>query len=127
MAMVGGSMVSLSLDGRGFSVAADADVSSKVGGTENELQMNGDSTGRLIKTAVGWALTGYTLGIDFGRGDDQFLQDLQNRNDFFPVVAQYASGAIRNGLGQITGETQTSSMNATATVDLMGPGELTLQ
>lgn len=127
MSAVGGSIESITLDGRNFAVAADAEAQRKLGGFENEVQANGDGTARLIKTRVPLSLDGLTLEIDDDRADHEFLQELSNRNDFFPVVISYASGNDYQGTAQIVGETQTSSQNATAAVSLMGPGVLTKQ
>lgn len=127
MAAVGGSIESITLDGRNFAVAADAEAQRKLGGFENEVQANGDGTARLIKTRVPLSLDGLTLEIDDDRADQEFLQELTNRNDFFPVVISYASGNDYQGTAQIVGETQASSQNATAAVSLMGPGVLTKQ
>lgn len=127
MAAVGGSIESIILDGRNFAVAADAEAQRKLGGFENEVQANGDGTARLIKTRVPLSLDGMTLEIDDDRGDQEFLQELSNRNDFFPVVISYASGNDYQATAQIVGETQASSQNATASVSLMGPGVLTKQ
>ena len=123
----GGSMANVTLDGRPFSVAADADSQRKVGGFENEVQANGDGTARLIKTRVPWSAADLTLDIDDDSGDHEFLQELADRNGFFPITATYASGAIWQGSGQIVGEVQVSSTNATASVGLMGSGVMTLQ
>ena len=127
MAAVGGSIESITLDGRNFAVAADAEAQRKLGGFENEVQANGDGTARLIKTRVPLSIDGMTVEIDDDRADQEFLQELSNRNDFFPIAISYASGATYQGTAQIVGETQTSSQNATASVNLMGPGILTKQ
>lgn len=123
----GGSIESVGLAGRTFSVAADADSNRKLGGFENEVQMNGDGTGRLIKTRVGWMLDGLTISIDDLRGDHEYLQDLADRTDFFAVDITYASGAVYSGTGQITGEAQVASQATTASLSLHGPGKLTQQ
>ena len=83
---VGGSIESITLDGRNFSVAADAEVQRKLGGFENEVQANGDGTARTIKTRVPLSLDGLTVDIDDDQGDAEFLQALQDRNDFFPIA-----------------------------------------
>lgn len=127
MAAVGGSLESISLDGRYFSIAADADVQRKLGGTENEVQSNGDGTARLIKTRVPWSESDVVVAIDDSRGDHEFLQDLADRKDFFPTAATYASGIVYQGTGQIVGEMQVSSQNATASLSLMGQGAVTQQ
>jgi hypothetical protein len=127
MAAVGGSIESINLAGRNFAVAADAEAQRKLGGFENEVQSNGDGTARLIKTRVPLSIDGLTLEIDDDRADQEFLQDVSNRNDFVPLVISYASGADYQGTVQIVGETQVSSQNATAAVSFMGPGVLTKQ
>ena len=127
MTAIGGSIQDVSLEGREFAVAADADSNRKLGGYENELQMNGNGTARLIKTAIGWKVDGLTLEIDDARGDDEFLNDLKDRSGYFAVSVTYASGETYQGQGQIMGEVQTSSQSQTASVSLSGPGKLTKQ
>lgn len=127
MPAIGGSIESVILDGRYFPVATDAEAQRKIGGFENEVQANGDGSARLIKTRVPLSIDGLTLEIDDDRGDQEFLQELSDRNDFFPVVISYASGNDYQATAQLVGETQTSSQNATAAVSLMGPGKLTKQ
>ena len=127
MTAVGGSIESVTLDGRNFPVAADAEAQRKLGGFENEVQANGDGTARLIKTRVPLSIDGITVEIDDDRGDHEFIQELSNRNDFFPVAITYASGSTWQATAQIVGETQASSQAATAPISLMGPGILTKQ
>ena len=126
MAAVGGSILSVALDGREFPVAADADSNRKFGGFENEVQANGDGeSARLIKTRTTWMVDGLTVEIDDSRDDHEFLQALANRTDYFPVVINYASGiSYGNGRGQIVSDLQSSSQNATAPLSLAGPGVL---
>jgi len=127
MAAVGGSIESVTLDGRSFAVAADAEANRKLGGFENEVMSNGDGTARLIKTRVPLSLDGLTVEIDDSRGDQEFLQELTNRNEYWPLSITYASGQTYQGTAQIVGENPASSQNATAAISLMGPGELTKQ
>ena len=127
MAAIGGSIESVTVDGRIFPVAADADAARKLGGKENENQPNGDGSTRLIKTRVAWSLDGLTLSIDDSRGDHEFLQARSNANSYFPLAFTYPSGIVYQGTGQIVGELQSSSQSATAAVGFGGPGELTSQ
>lgn len=127
MAAVGGSIESITLNGRNFAVAADAEAQRKLGGFENEVQANGNGTARIIKTRVPLSYDGLTVEVDDSRGDHEFLQDLANANDFFPIAVTHASGITYQGSAMITGEMQTSSQSATAAVSLMGPGQLTRQ
>jgi osmotically-inducible protein OsmY len=124
---VGGSIESVNLDGRDFAVAADAEAQRKLGGFENEVQANGNGTARLIKTRVPLSLDGLTVEIDDARGDQEFLQELSDRNDFWTLAITYASGETYQGSAQLVGETQASSQSATASVSLMGPGVLSKQ
>jgi len=127
MAAIGGSIESITLDGRTYSVAADADVARKLGGSENDVQANGDSTSRLIKTRVAWSLADATVSIDDSNGDAEFLQELANRNGFFPCTITLSGGAIYQGDGQLTGEMPTQTQATTAPLNIMGTGVLTKQ
>lgn len=128
MAAVGGPILSLSLDGRGFNVAHDSEASRMLGGTSNEVEPNGDGlTARIIKTVTPWSIDGLTLEVDDDRGDHEFLQALCNGNRFFTVACTFASGATWQGSGQIVGELTWSSKNTTAGVSLKGAGVLTKQ
>lgn len=127
MAAIGGSIESVTLDGRNFPVAADAEVQRKMGGFENEVQANGDGTARLIKTRVPLSITGLTIEVDDSRGDHEFLQRLANRHEFFPVAITYASGVTYQARAQLTGELQASNQNQVSQINLMGPGVLTKQ
>ena len=127
MSSTGGSIESVTLDGREFPVAADAESQRKLGGFENEVQANGNGTARLIKTRVPLSLDGLTVEIDDSRSDHEYLKSLQDKNDFFPVAITYASGVTYQGTAQLSGEIQVSSQAATASISLMGPGILTQQ
>lgn len=127
MPAVGGSIESISINGREFPVAADAEAQRKLGGFENEVQANGDGSARLIKTCVPLSLDGLTLETDDDRGDQEFLQDVANLQDYVAIAITYASGAVYQGSAMIVGEMTTSSQNATTAVNLMGPGILTKQ
>ncbi len=127
MAATGGSIEEVTLGGRSFAVAADAEAQRKLGGFENEVQANGNGTARLIKTRVPLSIDGLTIEVDDDRGDQEFLQELANRTDFFPIAITYASGISYQGSAQIVGENPASSQNATAAISLMGPGILTKQ
>lgn len=127
MAAVGGSIESVSINGRTFAVASDAEANRKLGGFENEVQANGNGTARLVKTRVPWSLDGLQVEVDDSRGDAEFLQEISDGNVFVPIAITFASGMTYQAEGTITGELQTSSQNATASVSLGGPGNMTSQ
>lgn len=124
---IGGPIESVGLKGRQFAVAADADSQRDIGGMSNEIQMNGDSSARMIKTRKPWIISGLSLQVDDERGDHEFLQALADLTDFFPIEVTYPSGKVYQGRGTITGDLQASSQSATGDVTLSGPGKLTQQ
>lgn len=127
MPAIGGSIESVTLDSRNFAVAADADAERNLGGFSNEFQANGDGTGRLIKTRTGWTLSGITIEVDDMRGDAEYLQELADAADFFPVTITYASGIVYQGTGQIMEELTSGSQSVTSDISLSGPGVLSQQ
>ena len=127
MSATGGSIESVSLRGREFPVAADAEAQRKLGGWENEVQSNGDGSARIIKTRVPLSIDGLMLNTDDDRGDQEYLQGLADETDFFAINITYASGNTYQGTAQLVGEISAGSQNATTSVSLAGPGKLTKQ
>ena len=127
MASIGGSIESVTIDGRTFSVPADAEIQRKIGGWENEILPNGNGTSRLIKSRVAWQLSGMTVQMDDSRRDHEYLEELSARPDYFAVAITLASGAIWQGTGQITGEMQANSQSAVAELSMSGMGQLSQQ
>jgi len=125
--MIGGPIESISIAGRLFAVAADAEVNRKLGGFENETESNGDGTARVIKTRVPWGLDGLSISVDDANDDQEFLQDIADKNGNSVIVVTFASGSVYQGLGSIVGEMQFSNLKSTAPISLMGPGVLTKQ
>ena len=123
----GGSVESISLDGRVFAATADTDPGRKIGGFENEIQPNGDGTARMVKTRVAWSLTDVSISVDDTIDDDTFIQELIDGDAFIPITISMASGTVYQGTGQVTGENPTSAQSTSKTVNLGGPGQLTRQ
>lgn len=124
---VGGSLESISIDGRIFAPASDSDSNRKLGGYENEFQSNGNGTGRFIMTRIGWSISDLNVEIDNDRGDLEFLQETANKKSPSVISATYADGNTYQGSGKIVGEFADSSQSATVPLSLMGPGKLTKQ
>ena len=124
---VGGSIESVTIDGRYFPVAADAESNRKLGGFENEVQANGDGSARIIKTRNPLQIDGLALECDDDRGDHEYLQGVADRKGFVPCTITYASGITYGAQATISGEFQSSSQNATIPVTLAGPGRLVKQ
>lgn len=127
MTAVGGPIESVSIDGRYFSVAADADAGRQIGGSKNEVQANGDRTGRLIKSVENWMIDGLALAIDDLLEDHEYLQSKANENGFFPINFSFSSGSVWGGTGQIVDELKFGNAGATMPLSFAGPGSLTQQ
>lgn len=124
---VGGSIQSLTISGRNFAVAADADANRKLGGFENEMESNGDGTAREIKTRVPWSLSDLDVVIDDANEDQEFLQAHADSIGFVPITVTFADGSIYQGSGKVTGENPMSAMGAKASIGIQGEGKLTKQ
>lgn len=127
MPAIGGSIQSLTIKGRIFPVASDAEANKKLGGFENEVQANGDGTARKIMTRVPWAVDGLQVEINDDRGDQEFLQEVADSHDFVSMELELASGTVYAGTGTVTDEIQASSQNATASIKIGGPGKFEAQ
>lgn len=127
MTAVGGSIESVVLNGRRFSVTSDADSTRDLGGFSNANENNGDGSSRLIKTRVAWEIDGLSLSIDDSLGDQAFLQNLADLNTYFTCLITYASGISYEGQGQIMDGVKASSNTTTAAIKLGGEGVLTQQ
>lgn len=124
MTAIGGPIETVAIAGREFRCTGDSDVNRKFGGFENAIEPNGDGSCRLIKTPTKWMLGGVTVEIDDDAGDQEYLDAVQDAQDFVDVVITYTSGANYNATGQIEGELSYSNSSAAATFDLAGPRKL---
>lgn len=127
MPAVGGSIESISIRGRLFPVAADADATRKLGGFENEVAANGDGTARIIKTRVPWSLSGVSIEVSEDRADQEFLQGIADGKEFVSMAITFASGVTYQADGIISDALEFSSQNSTADLTLSGPGEMSQQ
>ena len=127
MPAVGGSIQEAAIRGRIFPVAADADASRQLGGWENSIEPNGDSTVRIIKKRIPWQVEGLTLCVDDARGDQEFLQDIANGNGEVDIALTFASRETYQASGTIIGVLAFNNMSSTVGVTLGGGGEMSKQ
>jgi len=127
MVAVGGSIESVVLNGRRFSVTSDADSTRDLGGFSNANEYNGDGSSRLIKSRVSWEIDGLSLSIDDALGDQEFLQNLADTNSYFTCLITYASGISYEGQGQLMDGVKAASNTTTTPIKLGGNGVLTQQ
>lgn len=124
---VGGSIAKVTIRGRIFPVASDADATKKLGGFESEVQANGDGSARKIMTRVPWSIDGLQLEVSDVRADHEFLQEIADSAEWVPISLEHASGVVYQAQGTVSGELGASSQSTTATVTLSGPGTLSQQ
>ena len=127
MPAVGGPIDSVSIDGRSFAVAADADTNRDIGGDNNTVETNGNKTGRILKATMPWKVDGLSLSVDDFLGDHEFLQNIADTSIFHIIRMTYASGAVWQGSGTITGELKYASANTTMPIEFSGELNFTQQ
>lgn len=127
MATTGGSVISISFNGRQFAVPSDTDITIKLGGFENETQANGDGTTRDVKTRIPWMLGSVQVSVDDSQQDLEYLQGLADGALPVDTVIELASGALYTGKGSINGELQKTTANTVGQFDMMGEGKLVQQ
>jgi hypothetical protein len=124
MAVVGGPVEAVAIQGRLFSVAADSDGARKIGGFEAEVSPNGDGTARIVYSRAPWQMDGLSLAIDDNAADQEFLQDIVEGKKFVPIEFTFCDGITFRGEGIPTGEVAKGTMNATLPLKFNGPGKL---
>lgn len=127
MASVGGSIKEVTVDGRPFSVAADADVTLKIGGKKTTPTPNGDGTARYLGEVECWSLSGIDIAIDHDKADAQFLQDNADAMEPVACTIEFIDGTVYQGKGLVADDHDFSTAKATTGLTLMGEGKLTAQ
>lgn len=127
MSATGGSIESVTIDGREFPAAADADVGRKLGGFEGSLEPNGNGTSRKILTRTVPGFSGVVVECDDAREDHEFAQAIADSSELVPVFVTYISGEIYQGDGTIIGELVYNNQSSTLSFDIGGSGKFTKQ
>jgi hypothetical protein len=127
MALVGGSIQAVSIGGTDFAVTADADAKLRLGGTKLSPQRYGNGTTIFTGSTEPWSLTDLEIGIEADRGHLQFLQSVASAFDPVPCTITLVDGTVYSGMGELVDDHDFSTAKATATISLMGSGQLTKQ
>ena len=117
---VAGSIKSVSIKSRLFSVAGDADAKLNLGGRENEVQPNGDNTVCVVQTVMASEISSLKLRISDTRRDQEFLAEVQASGDVVPITVTKASGLTYRGKMQIVGKIEVSTKDQTVEIQLSG-------
>ncbi len=124
---IGGSIQAISIKGRTYAVAADADATLALGGFTNEVQSNGDGSARILKTRVPWSITGLQVDNDHDRADHEALQGIANAKEFVAIAIEMASGVVYQAEGIVNDTIEGSSASATIGISVSGPGSAAQQ
>lgn len=127
MAALGGSIAEVAIDGRNFAVAADSDVSLKLGGKKIDVQANGNGTARYLGTVEPWSLKGIDVAIDHDQDDAGFLQRNADAMTAVNCTITLVDGTVFQGKGIVADDHDYSTAKATTGLTLMGEGQLSPQ
>lgn len=124
----GGPIKQLSVDGRIYTTAGDADSPRDLGGMTNAYSPNGDGkTGVWTQTPHGWRVENVVIACEANRNDQRELQRVANSGENVPINFTYMDNSTYGGKGNIEGEIKWSNNSARATATFVGPGELRKQ
>jgi len=121
MASQGGPIVNMSISGRTFAVTQDSDPPIDLGGNENDVEMNGDKSARIVSKIVPGKIGPVALVIDHANGDQQFIQEIRDNKELVDVSIELADGSIFYHRGIITDAAEYKPK--TGTMDVTSKGE----
>ena len=127
MAATGGSLESLNIHGRNFSVAGDAAASRMIGGGSNEVQINGNGSVRLVTTRTAWKITGIEVSVDNDNEDQEYIQGVIDSKVLGVMNLVHAGGTTYTGTGTVTGDFEVDTQKTTATIEISGSNKLVKQ
>ena len=127
MSAIGGPVENSSIRGRLFASAADDDVKLDTGGVENQIEMNGNGTGRVVQSRAPWKVDGLNIEIDHARADMEFLDEVIESGEQVDMTVTFADRTTFEGRGTIVGRPEYGAKNATAKIMLAGPGKAAQQ
>lgn len=100
--MASGAWESIILNGRRFACKNDDSVKTKLPGFENEVIVGGDGSNWLKKTRHAGSISDITVICNPKNDDFEFLNELQNSMEFFPVSGTKLDGTVYSGTMQLT-------------------------
>ena len=117
---VGGPFESHTLNGRRFVCDSDDDAQIQLQGLSNEVKVNGDGSLRLLKGRHPGTIEGTNLEYNPANGDDDYLKELKDGNDWINYSGTEVDGTVWSGKVQITGDLKFSTKNKTVPITLTG-------
>lgn len=118
MPIISGPLSHCEIAGRRFEVDAGEDVELMLPGWTNESRPTGTG-GMVIKKVRKLGSVSLPVVLDRTKQDLEFLQDVADRLDSFPVVAAYPDGTTYQGVGQLEGDLKYASQDGRADLELL--------
>ena len=123
--MSAGPLETVSVDGREFQAVGDASPDRILGGYTAEVLINGNQkTHRTLLTPIPWSMADSEFECNDELGDQEYLAAKQASSDDKEFVYTYASGAVYQGVGALTGDLAQKGMTETVSFGSGGSGEL---
>jgi hypothetical protein len=120
MTAQGGPLINISIAGRTFPVAQDSDPPRDIGGLQNDVEMNGDKTSRVVSEVMPGKIGPVAIVIDDANDDQQFIQTIKDEAQKVDCSAEYITGAIYYAQMAITDATEFAPKASTMEVTLKG-------
>ena len=117
---VHGALRSLEINGRTFKTAQDSPGSTDLGGRNNEIQMNGDGSTRVLQSVVPGMMSDIGVEIDHASDDLEFIQAIADAGVPVPITQTYADGTTRTGDLSIVGEIKPDESTGLLTMSFAG-------
>ncbi len=118
--MASGAWESIVLNGRRFTCKNDDSVKTKLPGFENEIIVGGDGTTYQKKTRHTGSISDINVICNPANDDFEFLQELQDSFEFFPVSGTKLDGTVYSGNMQLTDALEHDDSENTVSLSLEG-------
>lgn len=116
-----GALKKIQIKGRPYAVSGENAGNRVLGGRENEIAKNGDSTVRVLQKEVSWKLSDVELATDYA--GHQHIQDIADAGEEVPIMWTLADNSIMAGLGIPTGTIEFDQMTGLLKCTFEGSGK----
>jgi hypothetical protein len=117
-----GALKKVQVKGRGYAVSGENAGNRTLGGRENEIAKNGDSTVRVLQKEVSWKLSDVELAADMA--GHIHLQEIADIGEEVPIMWTMADNSILAGIGIPTGPIEFDQMTGLLKVTFEGSGKV---
>lgn len=116
----GGDIKQLTIGGREFDVAAEANVNIDLGGISNELALNGNGNPHVTQRRKVAGFADCTVSIDDSKQDMEYIQGVAAAGELVPVTITLASGVVYSGSLLPIGDLMKATGDGTLGLEMRG-------